>query len=239
MQSLRAAHQAELRKKELDFGRMSERWSKIADSQAKLSSVPAGLHCANLPALDGSSFNPQTDLEAALEETENAREQLIDETMRLRRLVVKIVNQVQALLHQIRGFTSPKEEEVCRFHPVPIPSSNLSLSKLPIWTLTNLFPMHPPTFAHDTLSSILISLRDTLAALPEHIVSSPSTSAKMALSEQGEITRLQEKVTQLREELGVYSNHLKPLPPYSSTLQPNPINSPESKQLKREPCLTN
>lgn len=91
---------------------MTERWSKIADSQAKLSSVPAGLHCTNLPALEGSLFKPQTDSEATLEETEKARTELIEETMRLRRLVVKIVNQVQILVHQVRGFISPKDEEV-------------------------------------------------------------------------------------------------------------------------------
>lgn len=94
---------------------MTEKWGKISDSQAKLASIPAGLRCANVAILDGSEFmaKSQSYLENALDEAEKARTQLTDETMRLRRLMLKVVNQVQALLHQVRAFISNKDEEVC------------------------------------------------------------------------------------------------------------------------------
>ncbi len=99
---------------------MAEKWNKISDAQIKLTSVPAGMRCANITVLEGSEFRGQNQshLEVALDEAEKARTQLIDEAMRLRRLVLKVVNQMQALLHQARAFTSDKEEAVCpdNFH---------------------------------------------------------------------------------------------------------------------------
>jgi DNA repair exonuclease SbcCD ATPase subunit len=114
LQTLRATHQSELKKKEKDIERMAEKWNKISESQTKLASTPAGLRCANVSISDGSESigKGQSYVEVALEDAERARSQLNDEVMRLRRLVLKIVNQVQALLHQTRGFISRKEEAV-------------------------------------------------------------------------------------------------------------------------------
>ncbi|KAF9454385.1 hypothetical protein P691DRAFT_692547, partial [Macrolepiota fuliginosa MF-IS2] len=186
LQALRTTHQIELKKKEKDIERMTEKWSKISDSQTKLMSVPAGMRCANVAALGGSEFRgkSQSYLEIALDEAEKARAQLTDETGRLRRLVLKVVNQVQALLHQVRAFLLDKDEEPTLF------------------TLTTLFPMQPPTHAHDTLSAILNSLKDSLAALPQHIASAPSTSTtRLPEPDHEEIARLQAVISQLREKV--------------------------------------
>lgn len=96
---------------------MTEKWSKISDAQTKLMSVPAGMRCANAAVADGSEIvgKTQSYLEIALDEAEKARAQLTDETMRLRRLMLKVVNQMQVLLHQVRGFVSDKDEEASRF----------------------------------------------------------------------------------------------------------------------------
>lgn len=77
--------------------------------------------------------------------------------------------------------------------------------------------MYPPTHAHDVLSATLRSLRDTLAALPQHIasastpvqtispVSSTNTSTTTPKStdfKTEEIARLQVTIVQLKEEIG-------------------------------------
>lgn len=72
--------------------------------------------------------------------------------------------------------------------------------------------MHPQTHAHDTLCSILNALKDSLAALPQHIASSPSpaqstkptssTSKPAEKSNPEEIARLQTTIAQLKEEIG-------------------------------------
>lgn len=115
LQAVRATHQSELKKRDKDVERMAEKWNKISDAQIKLTSVPAGIRCANVAAIEGSEFRGQNQshLEVALDECEKAKSQLIDEAMRLRRLVLKVVNQMQTFLHQVRAFTSDKEVAVC------------------------------------------------------------------------------------------------------------------------------
>ncbi|KXN90668.1 hypothetical protein AN958_03953 [Leucoagaricus sp. SymC.cos] len=202
LQGIRATHQQELKKKEKELERMAEKWNKLSDAQTKPASVPAGLKCANIAVVDGTELAGKTPslLETAFDDAEKARTQLIDEVARLRRLVVKIVNQVQAVLYQVQGFISNKNEEPTEY------------------TVSNLFPIHPPTHAHDILSHILRSLRDVLAALPLHIASSPAptqtqapsttpstststSTSKPAEANPEETAHLQATIAQLQEEI--------------------------------------
>ncbi|KAJ7931686.1 Afadin and alpha-actinin-binding-domain-containing protein [Mycena leptocephala] len=95
LQAVRATHQSELKKKEKEVERMAERWGKLADMQAKLSTTASsGLRCSNLRVVDGT--------ELALEQAEEARQRL--------RTVLRAVNEAQSMLHQARK--SEREEEV-------------------------------------------------------------------------------------------------------------------------------
>lgn len=93
---------------------MSEKWSKIADMQAKLGAVPSGIRCANVDVIDGSEVigKGQGFLEIALEEAENARGQLGKDNISLKKLVLTAVNQIQSVLHQTRGIVSDGGDEV-------------------------------------------------------------------------------------------------------------------------------
>lgn len=82
---------------------MIEKWQKLADSQAKLSVLPSGMHCANVAVVEGSEIlgrKCQGYLEIALEEAEQARASLGAETVHLKKLLLSTVNEVQSILHQ-------------------------------------------------------------------------------------------------------------------------------------------
>jgi hypothetical protein len=114
LQGVRATHQSELKKREKDIERMSEKWSKLADLQTKLAAIPSGMQCANVGVVDGSEVigKGQGFLEIALEEAENARCQLGKENIILRKLVLTAVNEIQSVLHQARSIVSDHDEEV-------------------------------------------------------------------------------------------------------------------------------
>lgn len=99
---IRATHQSELKKKEKDIERMAEKWSKIADAQSKVVSIPSGMRCGNVAVVDGSEFfgKGQGFLEVALEEAEKSQKHLTEENDTLRKLVLTAVNEIQTLLHQ-------------------------------------------------------------------------------------------------------------------------------------------
>ncbi|KAG6841245.1 hypothetical protein C0991_000529 [Blastosporella zonata] len=185
---VRATHQTELKKKEKDIERMSEKWSKIADAQVKLMTVPSGLRCANLAVMTGSERigNRSSFLEVALEEAEKARSQLAEDNRLVRNLVLTAVNEVQSALHHARPHTAENSEQ-----PTP-------------FTITTLFPLHPVRSAGDKVNTVLNNLKDTLTALlhkPNTTHPNPTPHADTSLSE-GEIKRLQGVITVLQEELG-------------------------------------
>jgi len=93
---------------------MTEKWSKLADMQAKLAAIPSGMQCANVGIVDGSEVigKGQGFLEIALEEAENARCQLGNENIYLKKLVLSTVNEIQSMLHQARHIVSDNGEEV-------------------------------------------------------------------------------------------------------------------------------
>ena len=112
LQGVRATHVAELKKKEKDAERMTEKWQKMADSQAKLSVVPSGMRCANVAVVDGSEIlgrKCQGYLEIALEEAEQARTSLGNETLHLRKLLLSTVNDLQSMLHQTQTLLPDNE----------------------------------------------------------------------------------------------------------------------------------
>lgn len=108
---MRATAQAELKKKEKDIERMVEKWQKLSDVQLKL--TPSGMRCANTAVVDGSEVlgKGQGFLEVALEQAEQAREQLGVENLHLRKLVLKAVNEMRLVLHKVRSCLSEKEIE--------------------------------------------------------------------------------------------------------------------------------
>jgi hypothetical protein len=98
--------------------RIVEKWSKLADNQAKLAATSSGMvHCANAAVVEGSEIlgQGQSYLDVALEEAEQARSALADENTTLRHLVLTTVNQLQTVSHDVRLLQSASDEEVRYF----------------------------------------------------------------------------------------------------------------------------
>lgn len=112
---MRATHQTELRKKEKDIEKLTERWLRVADSQSKLASTASGLYITNSNVVDGTEFIKRGDnyLELALEQAEQAREGLQVEVLDLRKTAVRMHNELQILLQEGRTLLIGEEEEVC------------------------------------------------------------------------------------------------------------------------------
>ena len=122
LQGVRATHIAELKKKEKDTERMVEKWQKLADSQAKLSVVPSGMRCANVTVVEGSESvgkKCQGYLEVALEEAEQARASLGNETLHLRKLLLTAINDLQSILHQAQNLLPDNESLEAVRHSCP------------------------------------------------------------------------------------------------------------------------
>lgn len=140
LQAIRTAHQSELKKKEKDIERMTEKWTRIAETQVKLMTAPSGLRCANVAVTEGSEVlgKGKGFLEVALEQAERNRAQLSAENLELRKLVLTAVNESQAVLSEAKGILSgDKLEEVC--HAIPL---SLAL-------ISNTAPAdHPVHFIH-------------------------------------------------------------------------------------------
>ncbi|KAF8806893.1 hypothetical protein BYT27DRAFT_7338870 [Phlegmacium glaucopus] len=187
LQGVRATHIAELKKKEKDTERMMEKWQKLADSQVKLSVAPSGMRCANVAVVDGSEIlgpKYQGYLEIALEEAEQARASLGNETLHLRKLLLSTVNELQSVLHQAQNLLPDNE----------------SLEAPTPFTLTTLFPLSPPTAASDKLNSVLAGLRQTLTTLSQPTTKT-CTSKLISPIPDGEVERLQGIITTLKEEI--------------------------------------
>ncbi|PPQ75446.1 hypothetical protein CVT26_016220 [Gymnopilus dilepis] len=186
LQGVRATYQAELKKKEKEVERVMEKWQKLADSQAKLSAAPSGIRCANVAAVEGDDVlsKGQSFLEIALEQAEQARNNLSDENLGLRKLILRTVNEVQLVLHHARSLLPSKlnSEE-----PVP-------------FTLATLFPLSPPDAAREKLDSILKDLRESLTSLSQVSAATQSTRSSPQILD-GELERLQGIVKALKEEL--------------------------------------
>ncbi|KAF8997917.1 Afadin and alpha-actinin-binding-domain-containing protein [Cyathus striatus] len=188
LQGVRSAHQAELKKRDKEVERITEKWSKLAEAQSKLSVASAGLRCANVAIVDGSELLGKTQgfLDIALDEAEKARGMLADENTYLRKLVLKAINNIQEVIAQV----TQHEEK-------PIP-----------YTITTLFPLTPADNPSSKLNTVLTALRDRLASLSETpAASTSSTSSKAAQPRaavsDSELERLQGIIASLKEELAL------------------------------------
>lgn len=126
LQALRATHVAEIKKREKETEAMRERWSKLADAQLRISSLPSGMvflgSPANAPVLiegsvsvgGGSKKGTVGVVEGALEEAENARAVLSEENLELKGLVVDAANAVRKILHKAIS-SDPDNLEFVRF----------------------------------------------------------------------------------------------------------------------------
>jgi hypothetical protein len=105
VQALRATHVAEIKKREKEIEAIRERWSKLADAQLRISSLPSGMVFSGPPAnapvlVDGGSKKGVGVVEGALEEAEKARAVLREENLELKGLVVDAANAVRKILHK-------------------------------------------------------------------------------------------------------------------------------------------
>lgn len=114
MQGIRATHHSEIKKRGKDIERLSEKWSKIADAQAKLMAIPSGIRCANVNLGIGSEIIGKGDgfLEIALEEADKGRSQLLDENTILKKLLLHAINELQATIYEARSILTHAVEEV-------------------------------------------------------------------------------------------------------------------------------
>ncbi|KAH9986669.1 Afadin and alpha-actinin-binding-domain-containing protein [Russula compacta] len=133
LQALRATHVAEIKRREKEIEAMRERWSKLADAQLKIASLPSGMvvsssslqqvQPANAPALlsavDGGAMQSQKGglagiVEGQLEEAEKACARLREENGELKGLVVDAANAVRKIMHKAVSSSDPDDLEfVC------------------------------------------------------------------------------------------------------------------------------
>jgi len=219
LQGVRAAHQAEIKRKEKEVDRVMEKWQKLADVQAKLSGVPSGMRCANVAVVEGTEVlgKGQGFLEIALEQAEKARAQLGDENLLLRKLVLKAVNEIQSILHQARSLlpseSTTEPVSLLLFpHYIEMPNQNL---KPFAFTMLTLFPLSPPNAASDKLASIFADFRTTLETLSQPAAQSAATPPPAIPT--AEIERLQGIITNLKEEHGTQ---------FIPSFSPNPLDFP-------------
>ncbi|EIW78664.1 hypothetical protein CONPUDRAFT_156630 [Coniophora puteana RWD-64-598 SS2] len=174
IQALRASHTSELKKKERDVERMTEKWTKLAEAQSKLSASGAAsgmtIRGTNADVVTGSEvlWQGRTVDEEALEQAEQARAQLYEENGRLRRLVISSANELQRVVWNARSLTCDAEEE-----PQPL-------------TSVELFPIAPVGAANDRFAAMFTALEDTLAYLPERLANGELATRSMKSSKSGE-----------------------------------------------------
>ncbi|KAF9269252.1 hypothetical protein L218DRAFT_429376 [Marasmius fiardii PR-910] len=197
LQTVRATHQTELKKKDKEMERMTEKWLKIADSQAKLGSTSSGIRFTSTPANvavlgGGGHFGKGKGyLETALDQAEKAREQLSLEKTGLQMTVVRVANDLQRIVHELKRY---------------LPGNSRDVEDPPAFTLATLFPLAPANFTNDTLTYLMNSLERSLCALELHYRDSLVVSSSTAKQPQPsvaveEIEQLQEIIGQLQSEL--------------------------------------
>ncbi|KAF9038556.1 Afadin and alpha-actinin-binding-domain-containing protein [Panaeolus papilionaceus] len=189
MQGVRATHQSELKKKEKEIERTLERWQKISDSQYKIAGTHSGLQCANVAAIEGQDIGRGHGfLDVALEQSEQARAQLEDEILYLKKLVVRTTNTIQTMLYQARCtiLNNPNLDEPIEFN------------------VTNLFPLAPPNAAGEQLDVVLNGLNDTLATLAgKNYADGPAVqpTIQVVQGDNEENEALQDMVAKLQQDL--------------------------------------
>ncbi|KAG9313138.1 hypothetical protein JVU11DRAFT_6588 [Chiua virens] len=191
LQALRVTHVAELKKKEKEIERMVEKWTKLADSQTKSSTSPGlVIRGANAEVATGMELlgKGKGYLEVALEHAESSRTELLDETTRLRRLILVSVNRLQSMIHQIRILASVRSEEPASFgHDA-------------------LFPLTPINAADDKILSLFASANEAISMLSKHLSDGPNVAQAVTSEQPVEASaeacrRLQAVIEKLQAEL--------------------------------------
>ncbi|KAG6381745.1 Afadin and alpha-actinin-binding-domain-containing protein [Boletus reticuloceps] len=162
LQALRATHAAELKKREKEIERMVEKWTKLVDSQSKSSTASPGMviRGANAEVASGMELlgKGKGYLEVALEHADSSRKELLDETTRLRRLILVSANRLQSMIHEMRTLASIRSEEPASFdHDA-------------------LFPLTPINAADDKMLSLFASANDAISVLSKHLSDRPNTA---------------------------------------------------------------
>ena len=180
---------------------MMERWSKIADVQSKLSVVPAGITCANADIVDGTESLSQGQgfLEVALEQAEQARDQVSTENVRLKKLVLRTVNQLHGLMFRVHNPGS--DEEVCLI--LTITDARLTMCQPAEVTMDNIFPFNPPDAAEERVTMMINDFENTLvsAILQPILYPAQETEEPSNPRHQAEIARLEDTIDSLRREI--------------------------------------
>jgi chromosome segregation ATPase len=102
LQAIRTTHQTEIKKLEQEKDKILARWTKLIDSQSgniNKSDASAKYHCANFEVVEASDVQLRgrgSDLmEAALDQAERARHDLLDENERLKGIITSTANELQ------------------------------------------------------------------------------------------------------------------------------------------------
>jgi len=227
LQALRAAHVAELKKRDKEIESMRERWSKLSDSQLKIGTLPSGMTVvqpanARVLALDESASTAERGkglVEKALEESESACTRLRDENTELKGLVVDSANAVRKILHKSVTADPDDLEFVCGLFVCSVSYLNpvAPWAQPPPLATNDLFPLGSPNAAFERLSKLLTALQDALATLrasetpmpsgphPKPQISLADLEKKVAESDakahKWEIEELQKTIAGLRDEL--------------------------------------
>ncbi|KAF8506403.1 Afadin and alpha-actinin-binding-domain-containing protein, partial [Hysterangium stoloniferum] len=187
LQYLRSTTQNELKRKDKEVERMLERWSKVADSQMKLSGINSGLHCANYAAATEELVRGKGIMEEALEQAEEARGELVKENEGFRSVIFGTAKVLQNITYDVKSRGADGHvEEPSHLTPTAVfapPTSSLS---------------HPDN-AHTKLRELFSALRDAVSTLPSQ--EDPRTSSKPQTSGE-DVAKLKEIITSLHTELG-------------------------------------
>jgi len=161
MQTLKATHQAELKKREKEYERMADKVSRIADAQAKLTTGRSGLAFANGAVSDGLTFigKGKGVVEAALEQAEDARKLLAGENVELKGLLVGAVNEAQSMLYDTQKAVDPSDMDAEVSKLLDLFLHYLMLLKPSPFTVPDLFPPMSQGIANVALISAVGSLR--------------------------------------------------------------------------------
>ncbi|KAL0953948.1 hypothetical protein HGRIS_005109 [Hohenbuehelia grisea] len=191
LQALRLTHTAELKKRDMQTERMQDRWNKLADIQGQLGKTASGFsfRCGNAAILTGNENcgRGQGFLDIALEQAEEARSRLDVENLKLKRLAVRALNELRALLYEVEQELSEGKAE-----------------EPPIHVVSSVFPLHPPNIAADTLHAILSSLQTSVSKLsrrPPVASCSSANTSNLSTQSQLEVERLNKVIDTLRTQL--------------------------------------
>ncbi|KAG8836352.1 hypothetical protein FRC17_005638 [Serendipita sp. 399] len=112
MQYLRTTTSNDIKRKEKELEKMTERWSKISNEQVKLGTIGVGMVCANLLPEQAIQESKNDFWETALAEFEQARLRLLKENDAFRDVIVGCVNALVMLHHSaVEAITKVEMDE--------------------------------------------------------------------------------------------------------------------------------